>query len=94
VLTFQGKGELAVLQKAEEHRGRLEVFLLRPGPVLGKTSSLSHAVFGKTWSIKVDDLAAALLDSAMNGGSPQIEENREVVARGERISRAQVVASG
>ena len=48
-----------------------------------------HAVIGKTYSVMVDDLAAALLDSAMNGSDRQIEECFELALRGRKFVDAQ-----
>jgi hypothetical protein len=85
----EGESETVVLQAAEDHPKSLETYVLRPAPVVAKTSNLVHAIVGKNYTIKADDLAAAMLESAMYGSATQIEESKEVSLRGRKFLDAQ-----
>jgi hypothetical protein len=63
---------------------------MRPAGVLPKASSgVKDAMMGMTLgSIKVDQLAAVLVDTAVNGSKVQTMENRELGKRGRELLSA------
>ena len=63
---------------------------MRPAGVLPKTSSgVRDAMMGVALgSIKIDHLAAVLVDTAVNGSRVQTMENRELGKRGRELLSA------
>ena len=58
-------------------------FVVRPGYVLAKQPGVLNSVMGlsKAWTIRVDDLAAAMVEIALEGEGEQIVENEGLRAR-------------
>ncbi|KAK9357174.1 hypothetical protein V1504DRAFT_436988, partial [Lipomyces starkeyi] len=61
----------------------VETYVVRPGGVLarGNRNALLGRLLG-TLSVRVDVLAAAMVDLAVNGGSEQVVVNKAIVERG------------
>jgi hypothetical protein len=53
--------------------------------VTGKERGIKSFVAGLLPMIRVDELAAALVDTVVNGGRMQTFENRDLVARGREV---------
>ena len=68
-----------------DHPDSLETFILRPAFVLKRDNALGHNAMGKTYSVRVDHLAATTLDAVINGGEKQILQNDDVVEKGQRL---------
>jgi hypothetical protein len=63
-----------------------ETYIARPAGVMAKDSgAVISAIMSLVPSIKVDKLAATLLDTAVNGGQKQTMENGDLVCRGKEL---------
>ena len=74
----------------EEIQGLWETFIVKPGGVLWKDSyitGLLGCVFGSNLSIRIDELAATMVDVAMNGSEDPILLNRDIVLKGRELLR-------
>jgi hypothetical protein len=58
---------------------------MRPSSVTGKERGIKNFVTGLLPMIRVDELAAALVDTVVNGGRMQTFENRDLVATGREV---------
>ncbi|MCJ1307240.1 hypothetical protein MMC25_000886 [Agyrium rufum] len=74
------ENELVALQKA--HPETLETTVARPGMVLAKNTYLMGPLISTMHAVKVDELAALLVDCAMNGREEQIVDSAPVRAKG------------
>jgi hypothetical protein len=74
-----------MMQASKDHADKLETFVARPAAVMGTWTAPFHPLAGRTYSVKVGDLAAALLDVTLNGGENQLVENSELVERGKKF---------
>ncbi|OJJ48238.1 hypothetical protein ASPZODRAFT_140552 [Penicilliopsis zonata CBS 506.65] len=75
----QGQVENELLAHAAAHPDSFELYILRPGMVLGKEMTLKdRLVQGLAPSVKVDVLAGLMLDVALKGGSQDIFENSAI----------------
>lgn len=72
---FQGAGENALLAHATLHGDTFESYIMRPGLVLNKTTSVVDLVRGLAPSVRVDVLARAAVDIAVRGNREKIWEN-------------------
>ncbi len=61
---------------------------MRPSGVIGKERGIKTFVAGFLPMIQVDELAAAMVDTAINGGKMQTFENGDLVARGKEVLKA------
>jgi hypothetical protein len=64
---MQGEAENGVLALHEKDGSNFEVSILRPGGVLVKDTLIPKFLVAPTLSIKVDELAAAMIDEAVAG---------------------------
>jgi hypothetical protein len=78
-----------LIEFSEKTKG-FESYIMRPAGVLPKVSSgVKDAMMGMTLgSIKVDQLAAVLVDTALNGSKVQTMENKELGKRGKELLSA------
>ena len=87
-LQYQGDVENKLIDFEEKHPDAFEAVILKPGGVLGKNNIIPQALIGVTKSIRVNTLAAASIDVALNGrkGKQTLEvaeiEERGSAARG------------
>jgi hypothetical protein len=58
---------------------------MRPSGVTGKERGIKSFVTGFLPMIRVDELAAAMVNTIVNGGRMQTFENRDLVARGREV---------
>jgi hypothetical protein len=78
-----------MMEFGEKAKG-VESFIMRPASVLPKTSTgIRGTLTGMTLgSIRVDELAAVLVDTAVNGSKTQTIENRELGKKGKELLSA------
>ena len=81
----RGRAESELVRMAAQPGSGLDAFVLRPSWVLSPGKWWVGCVMGPGLSVRVQDLAAALLESAVRGGTPPIEENAELAGRGARF---------
>ncbi|CAG8903278.1 unnamed protein product [Penicillium egyptiacum] len=74
---LQGQVENELLGFADDHPG-FEAHIVRPAMVLARGMSLHSIVFGLGPSVKLDDLAGAMLDLVLKGGKKNIWENADL----------------
>lgn len=58
---------------------------MRPSEVLNKERGIKNWAMGFVPSVRVDELAAALVDTAVNGTEQQTVENSELRTRGREL---------
>ncbi|KAL2864963.1 uncharacterized protein BJX67DRAFT_198043 [Aspergillus lucknowensis] len=77
---IRGQVENELLAHQEEARGKIEVYILRPGFILTKNFTLQSMVYSLGPSIKVNTLAGAMVDLAVEGSADgkNILENGEL----------------
>ncbi len=61
---------------------------MRPSGVTGKERGIKNFVTGFLPMIRVDELAAAMVDTAVNGSKMQTFENGDLVARGTEVLKS------
>ncbi|KAL2060307.1 hypothetical protein VTL71DRAFT_9702 [Oculimacula yallundae] len=81
-----GEAEINLLAFAEKSDGKFESFITRPAFVLPKETGLQSLVMSLLPSLKVDALAAALLDTVANGGASRTLENADLARRGKELA--------
>ena len=64
---MQGEAENGVLALQEKEGSSFEVTIVRPGGVLAKDTLIPKVMVAPTLSIKVDELAAVMVDEAIAG---------------------------
>ena len=66
-----------------KHSESFETVILKPGGVLGKTNPIPQVVYGVARAIRVNTLAGAMIDIALNGRKgKQTLENSDLEERG------------
>jgi hypothetical protein len=81
----KGEAENRVLEFAKTHEGVFDAFITRPAWVVPKASEggiLDLVRKALPAKVGVDQLAAVMVDLALNGGKTNILENGELVNRG------------
>ena len=68
-----------VLAVEEQLKGRWESFVVRPWRVVDEVPSFSNT---NSWLYR-KELAAAMVDSAINGGEPRLLDNATLRAKGQ-----------
>jgi hypothetical protein len=61
---------------------------MKPSGVTGKEKGIKSFVVGFLPMIRVDELAAVLVDTAVNGGKMPTFENGDLVKRGREVLKA------
>ncbi|KAH9205111.1 hypothetical protein DL95DRAFT_397944 [Leptodontidium sp. 2 PMI_412] len=82
-----GLAETNLITFAQSNPG-FESFIARPAFVLSKSKSklgLQNLLMGFLPSVRVDALAAVLIDTVLHGGTMQTFENRDLVRRGREL---------
>ena len=64
---MQGEAESGLLTLQEEEGSNLEVTIARPGGVVAKNTLMPNLMVTASSSIKLDELAAVLVDEAVAG---------------------------
>lgn len=73
-------------ENIELHKGLWSTFIVKPSKVLKKQNSLIPWFnFCAMGFVKVDEMAAAMIDIARNGSEEQIAQNPEIVMRGRSV---------
>jgi hypothetical protein len=81
---IRGECESAVVRAAEAHPDSFEGYVLRPWMVVKRAAALTQMVLGKSMTVRLEEIASALLETAVGGSAVQIEENVELAERGAR----------
>lgn len=63
-----------LLSFARQHRHVFETFVVKPGSVLSKENRMMSVIMGLSRSVRVDELAAVLVNTALNGSETQTIE--------------------
>ena len=73
---------------SKAHAETLDGYVVRPSAVLAKSGGFANVAAMALPAIKVDVLAAAMVDLALHGGEKKILENKDLVSLGrEKLSR-------
>lgn len=80
-----GEAETKLEEFGKGHEG-LDVYIMRPSGVTAKDRSLLNSL-SATFApmIRVNELAAAMIDVAVNGGGSKTWDNRDLVSRGREV---------
>jgi hypothetical protein len=82
----QGQAEINLLELTKARPNDFEAYIMRPAFVLGKEKTWGNAVKGGLpYSIRVDELAAVLLDVAENGAEKDTWKNADLKKRGREL---------
>ena len=87
---IQGRAQTLLVDfpKQNDTEGLWETFIARPGAVLLKSGAMGAIltyVLGTTLSIRIDELAIAMIDTVLNGTGSQIQSNPELLERGRAL---------
>lgn len=89
----QGEAENQLIRLERKNPGAFAAFLAQVGSVVPKANKglLAMAVLTKPLNpyIMVDELAAVLIDIALNGGETQTLTNADLVVRGRSLLKRQ-----
>ncbi|MCJ1399428.1 hypothetical protein MMC11_002630 [Xylographa trunciseda] len=85
----RGQIENELVELAKQHSDSLATFVVRPWMVLSKERTVMSAVASVGPSIRVDELAAAILNIALSGEGMQIMDNDVLAREGRRILKLQ-----
>lgn len=69
----------------ERNKSTFDSFVVRPGAVLAKDTGMPGWAVGLTMSVKVDHLAATMIDVALNGSEIKTIENAALGSRGKTL---------
>jgi len=86
---LRGQIENELLELQNQHSDGFATFVVRPGMVLSKERTVMNAVASMGPSIKVDELAAAILNIALTGDGAQIVENDVLGREGRQLLKLQ-----
>lgn len=76
----RGAAEAKVMEFQEQ--GKLEVYIVKPGAVFAKNAGFWQWCVGDSVSVKIDELAAAMVDLVVRGNEGKVLLNREIAKRG------------
>lgn len=77
-----------MLQAANYYPDKLETFIARPAAIIREDNQVGNWLLGSTYSIRVNVLAAALLDNIINGASNQIQDCASLVEQGQKFLKS------
>jgi len=80
-----GGVEAKLLDFAQSHPSNFQSYIMRPAGVLTKDTSVKNYLMGFVPSVRVDELAATMLDVAINGSKMETWENRDLAKRGREL---------
>lgn len=69
----------------KQHQDLLECFVVRPGGVLSKDSWVPSILPGSNMYIKVDELAAVMVHTALKGSDNPTMSNNFLVTQGRKL---------
>ena len=84
-LIHQGEVENVLIDLAVQHRDSFDSFVVKPGYVLSKETRIMQLVIDLSRFVRVDELAAVLMNTALNGSEVQITEYNEEGTRGRAV---------
>jgi hypothetical protein len=70
-----------VLATEQQNTGRWESFVARPWFVADEKPRIAYALGENSWIVR-DELAAAMVDAALNGGEPRLMDNATLKEKG------------
>ncbi|KAJ7116072.1 hypothetical protein C8R44DRAFT_628816 [Mycena epipterygia] len=77
---------MAFAKQKEVHEGRWETYIVKPAMVLHTEGDVLKRLGGYLLgTVKVDELAAVMIDIVSNGSNEQILQNADIVARGKLL---------
>lgn len=80
----QGLAETKFLEFGKQNQN-VETYVVKPAAVLGRDGSALLGCLLRTFSVRIDELAAVMVDLAVHGGSEQVVVNRVIVERGREL---------
>ncbi|KAJ7696585.1 hypothetical protein B0H17DRAFT_1158660 [Mycena rosella] len=84
------ENEMIAFAKDEVHEGGWETYIVRPAMVLHVEGDMLKRIGGYLLgTVKVNELAAVMIDVVRNGNEEQILQNAEIVAKGKYLVNAQ-----
>ncbi|KAJ5611337.1 hypothetical protein N7510_008056 [Penicillium lagena] len=76
---IRGQVETELMSLAEAHPDHFDAYIMRPGMVMSSELTLRSMLLCLTTSVRVDVLAAAMLDLALDGVEKKTWENDEII---------------
>ncbi|CAL5873064.1 uncharacterized protein PFLUO_LOCUS7333 [Penicillium psychrofluorescens] len=76
---IRGQVETELLSLAEAHPNHFDAYIMRPGMVMSSELTLRSMLLCLTTSVRVDVLAGAMLDLALDGVEKKIWGNAEII---------------
>jgi hypothetical protein len=80
----QGLAESKFLEFGEQNQNA-ETYVVKPAGVLARDGSALLKCLLWTIAVRTDELAAVMVDIAINGGSEQVIVNKVIVERGREL---------
>lgn len=81
----QGQVETRLLDLSKKYRQSFDPIIVRPAMVLSKESGILRSIMALAPSVKVDELAAAMVEAAVSGSATQTVENERLRLRGRKL---------
>ncbi|KAJ7623168.1 hypothetical protein FB45DRAFT_97536 [Roridomyces roridus] len=83
---IKGAAENSIIACADEHKGSWETYIAKPGMVIKPANDgLKQMLTSPMGNIRVDELAAAMIDIVANGNEEQTFLNADLVAKGREV---------
>ncbi|KAF8848313.1 hypothetical protein BDZ45DRAFT_606075 [Acephala macrosclerotiorum] len=79
-----GEAEIQLVDFAQSH-SNFQSYIMRPSGVLTKENTIKNYLMGFVPSVRVDELAATMVDVAINGAKMQTWENGQLAKRGREL---------
>ena len=79
--THQGETQNRLIDIGNQRSEILETYIVKPGYVLASSNSLPNMLVSLSRSIKVNELAAVMLATALEGSKKQVMENGEMITQ-------------
>ncbi|RMJ23049.1 Nucleoside-diphosphate-sugar epimerase [Aspergillus sp. HF37] len=79
---IRGDAENVLISAARENPDTFEEYIMRPGLVVGKDGTVIDMIRGLWPSVRVDILAKAMVETAVNGNQKRFFENAEIQVTG------------
>ena len=87
LIISQGLAETKLLELANENLDVLETLIIKAALVVGKKNPMPELIiWASRNAIRVDELAAAMIDIAMNGSATNTVENAMLRQMGKKLS--------
>ncbi|KAJ6591483.1 hypothetical protein DFH09DRAFT_906987 [Mycena vulgaris] len=79
---IKGAAENSMIAFADEHKGRWETYIMKPATVLRSEGDVLKSMVAVWGTVRVNELAAAMIDIVSQGCQEQTFLNAEIVSRG------------